>query len=503
MDLTKTFLSTFTGSSELNLKNNVTSANGKSSGSSFESYLNKAETKTANANKSSNDSKASKTDNKATSSVKDNKNNTNDTKKTSNKTNNKNDDSVNNQKKNTNKEEAKTKATENTQKTDEKEITEDKIKDVNQEIIELISEKTGLSVEEISSVLESLNMQALDLNDSNNLLSFMMKLTGVDSPVDLISVDGVKEIMTEIKDVFAQSEDLTKFSQIIENVAEIEVAEDNLANEATTVVNEDNNTEVVKAETEIKANNQAETEVTEDSSILSNPASEAVTEDVEEKTVKTQKNDTNSDLSLENNVENTNDKVVVEVNEGNTQFNNSQDQNLFSSKNDSEVNVSGVVMDNITKAFNEAMVRTESVKNVDTAEVVKQIIDKVKVGINRDVTELKISLKPEELGDVTVKIASQNGIVTAQITAESQRVKEIIEAGFNQLKQALSDAGVEVSQLEVNVGSSDQNPQFENQGSSNEKSSARINQIIAEAEEDEQVYVKENEVIGSNVNYTA
>lgn len=499
MDLTKTFLNTFTGSSELNLKNNVTSANGKSSGSSFESYLNKAETKTANANKSSNDSKVSKTDNKAASSVKDNKTNSNDTKKTSNK----NADSVNNQKKNTNKEEAKTKATENTQKTDEKEITDDKIKDVNQEIIELISEKTGLSVEEISSVLESLNMQALDLNDSNNLLSFMMKLTGVDSLVDLISVDGVKEIMTEIKDVFAQSEDLTKFSQIIENVAETDVAEDNLANEATTVVNEDNNTEVVKAETEIKADNQAETEVTEDSSILSNPASEAVTEDVEEKTVKTQKNDTNSDLSLENNAETTNDKVVVEVNEENTQFNNSQDQNLFSSKNDSEVNISGVVMDNITKAFNEAMVRTESVKNVNTAEVVKQIIDKIKVGINRDVTELKISLKPEELGDVTVKIASQNGIVTAQITAESQRVKEIIEAGFNQLKQALSDAGVEVSQLEVNVGSSDQNPKFENQGSSNEKSSARINQIIAEAEEDEQVYVKENEVIGSNVNYTA
>jgi flagellar hook-length control protein FliK len=63
--------------------------------------------------------------------------------------------------------------------------------------------------------------------------------------------------------------------------------------------------------------------------------------------------------------------------------------------------------------------------------------------------------------------------------AENQRVKEIIEAGFNQLRDALEEQGISVAQIEVSVGNGDQNQNefsFEGRMSSN-----RINNIMENA----------------------
>ena len=82
-------------------------------------------------------------------------------------------------------------------------------------------------------------------------------------------------------------------------------------------------------------------------------------------------------------------------------------------------------------------------------------MEKLKVSVKPDLSEVKILLRPEQLGEVSLKIATQNGIVTAQFIAENQKVKEIIESNFNQLRDMLSEQGVDVGALEVNVSNSD------------------------------------------------
>lgn len=121
-------------------------------------------------------------------------------------------------------------------------------------------------------------------------------------------------------------------------------------------------------------------------------------------------------------------------------------------------------------------------KAADPAEIVKQIVEKLKVDFRQDVTEIKLTLKPESLGDVSLKISVQNGVVTAQFTAESQRVKEIIESNFAELKNSLNEKGVQVSELTVFVG---QNGYGDDGGRREtekpELSSRRISQIIGGA----------------------
>ncbi|SDE69699.1 flagellar hook-length control protein FliK [Fontibacillus panacisegetis] len=65
------------------------------------------------------------------------------------------------------------------------------------------------------------------------------------------------------------------------------------------------------------------------------------------------------------------------------------------------------------------------------------------------ISEAKISLYPEHLGQVDVKITMQNGLLTAQFVTEHAFAKESLEAQMAQLRQALQSQGLQVNKLEV------------------------------------------------------
>lgn len=159
--------------------------------------------------------------------------------------------------------------------------------------------------------------------------------------------------------------------------------------------------------------------------------------------------------------------------------------------------------------------KNESVKNVDTQEVINQIVDKIKVEVKSDVsTEIKLTLKPEHLGDVSMKIQTQNGIVTAQFIAESQRVKEVIEAGFDQLRESLQEQGVNISQLSVSVGQENANERqswrtqqdSQNNGKSGGISSGSVqasNETTETSGMNPAAYMHDDEVYDIKVDYMA
>lgn len=65
------------------------------------------------------------------------------------------------------------------------------------------------------------------------------------------------------------------------------------------------------------------------------------------------------------------------------------------------------------------------------------------------ISEAKISLFPEHLGQVDVKITMQNGLLTAQFVTEHAFAKESLEAQMALLRQALQSQGLQVNKLEV------------------------------------------------------
>ena len=122
---------------------------------------------------------------------------------------------------------------------------------------------------------------------------------------------------------------------------------------------------------------------------------------------------------------------------------------------------------------------------VNAQDVINQIMAQVKVASSgQNFTEMRITLRPESLGEIMLRVITQNGIVMAQFEAESQRIKETLEANFNQLRDALTGAGIAFGELNVFVRQEGEERlnQFERERLAARR---RMESILAEEEVDE------------------
>jgi len=83
--------------------------------------------------------------------------------------------------------------------------------------------------------------------------------------------------------------------------------------------------------------------------------------------------------------------------------------------------------------------------------IMEQVINKAAEQVNQNKTEISLSLRPDNLGKVNINLVTKDGALTAQITAESNHVKDILTKGIESLKQSLEEHGVNVSNITVKV----------------------------------------------------
>ena len=101
-------------------------------------------------------------------------------------------------------------------------------------------------------------------------------------------------------------------------------------------------------------------------------------------------------------------------------------------------------------------------KQTQTLEnsVLNQLKDKISSDISTNKSQVSIVLRPDNLGKVNINLVSQNGVLTAQITAENTQVKDILTKGLETLRQNMAEQGINVGKMVVNVqesSSSNQN----------------------------------------------
>jgi flagellar hook-length control protein FliK len=88
----------------------------------------------------------------------------------------------------------------------------------------------------------------------------------------------------------------------------------------------------------------------------------------------------------------------------------------------------------------------------DPHNVAGQIVEQARM-INRvNNSEMIVKLKPEHLGELTLKVTVENGAVSASFHSNNSEVRTIIEASLTQLKQELSTQGLKVENVGVYAG---------------------------------------------------
>jgi flagellar hook-length control protein FliK len=88
---------------------------------------------------------------------------------------------------------------------------------------------------------------------------------------------------------------------------------------------------------------------------------------------------------------------------------------------------------------------------IQPRDIINQVVEKVKVILTPEKSEIAMELKPDSLGRVSLKVSTENGLVMARFVAENQQVKQVLEANMQILKDSLESQGINVQGFSVSV----------------------------------------------------
>lgn len=127
---------------------------------------------------------------------------------------------------------------------------------------------------------------------------------------------------------------------------------------------------------------------------------------------------------------------------------------------------SKTVKDSFPNILNEVIIEkqtaTQGVKPRELGNELSKVIsnpqDLVEVAVDKfrslklpDRTELRVKLRPEELGDVTVKLVLEKGQINGSIYAENKDVVNMLKSHMDYLKQELKTNNINLNSLSVNL----------------------------------------------------
>ncbi len=92
---------------------------------------------------------------------------------------------------------------------------------------------------------------------------------------------------------------------------------------------------------------------------------------------------------------------------------------------------------------------TVSVKEADMADNISRIVESISSQSSEGTQEFTVSLKPEHLGKLSIKLVMDSDGLRAQIKAADSTVSGLIRSELNSLTDLLKDRGIPVTQIDV------------------------------------------------------
>ena len=387
---------------------------------------------------------------------------------------------------------------------------------------EVLKEELGVTDEQIEAAMEKLGMTAIDLIDPKQLASLVTELTGCQDVGELLCNNNFLDILKEVgvltedllKELGVTGEELKEVYQVLQEQTE-DIMPGDVSNEMDVEVAMPSDV-VTQPEVETK-------QQTKQPDAVQPAEKEAVTADKvtkETATVtvgkNTEKNVTETETAEEQTEEEpTADNLTAKKTETPEQQTGSQ---LNQQNHGNETVTVQVNTTQQTVNAGTTEVVTEFTKQLDTENIIKQIVEFTKINVSDAQTTMEMQLNPENLGKIYLEVTSKEGTVSARIVAQNEFVREALETQIVELKQNMNQAGIKVDAVEVTVGSHEfeknleQNQkQEEQQAEEREKASGKTRRLnLNDLDELAGVMTEEENLVaqmmadqGNSIDYTA
>ena len=376
----------------------------------------------------------------------------------------------------------------------EEKITSDdanQIDSMMEDIKDKIEDEFGVTEEELLAALEALGMQLQDLLKPNNLTELAAQLTGSDGAMSLLTDSTLTQ---QLKNV------MNFVNEQVANTAEaLEMTPEEL--KAMLTQPQESFTDNMAAVTEGAAQEEVVPEVRAEgqSDVQAEQSKQTEQADAAEKT----------DITLQNVVE---EKLAAGQAGSDGAKMDFAKQEQGKAEQTPLANIAANLSQSIGETFQNLV--TDTAQVVDTADVISQIMDQVKVNATQQIQSMEVQLNPENLGKLNVTVTIKEGILTAQLAAQNESVKKALENQMSVLKESFSQQGLKVDAVEVTIAShSFEANQNMNQNSSNDQAQSRARRNLnldslngldsEELTEDEQRALDFMQNENSSVTYTA
>lgn len=278
-----------------------------------------------------------------------------------------------------------------------------------QNLIGQIKETFSVSEEELQGVMDELGMTETDLMDPAQLNELLMAVSGAEDSFALLTDE---ELYGNVKSILDLQKDLTGQAQ-----EELQLTPEKWQDAVTKVVTEE---PVITVEVEDHATD----------------AAERLQSDVELPTVEQEPEE-----KIKAPVQNTQEEKTKDSGNRHESQTAGQQGNLL---------LQNLKEENFLSGLQQAS-QTEGTQTTDTQDIMRQIMDYMKVSVKADSSDLEMQLHPQSLGTLHVQVASKNGVVTANFITQNETVKAALESQMVQLKESFAEQGVKVEAIEVTV----------------------------------------------------
>lgn len=328
---------------------------------------------------------------------------------------------------------------------------QERLEELQNKVKKALAEKLGMTEEEVQEAMEVMGITFQNLLTGNGLAELVQQLSGAEDVTALLFQSDFQELMRQVDalvteflgDTGVTPEELDGMLMKLQSQAEqnVQAGEDVQFEVPREMVQQQEEENVAKTKTEIMYQ-----EIPEETTVL------------------------------RENVESTETAAIPQVDnqqeaekEGQFSPENKQSQGFSRTpekteiRNDSPQNqIAYQTVETTVDTVGEQIVQTLEQTYVNAEDIVKQITEFTKISMQQAQTSLEMQLNPANLGKIYLHVMSKEGVITAQLAAQNEAVKQALESQTAVLRENMSQQGLKVEAVEVTIASHEFEQNLEN-----------------------------------------
>ena len=300
------------------------------------------------------------------------------------------------------------------------------------ELLQQIADTFGISPEELANAMQELGMESLDVLGQGKLGELLLKLGGAEDVYALVTngelYEKYQELMESLDTLLQDAGEELEINpeQLQAALQQEEPAQDEIPEIPVEVIQE---AEDIEQEKPVRQEDAENREIQGTERTLEADQTQTVAEAVESQPTGEKGSQTQAEA-------------------GKKQGDSERDgrENLFTQN---------FRTDQFQTQFSTQVQQpaASDVWSTDTQDIMRQIMDYMRIQVRPEATNLEMQLHPESLGTLHIQVASRGGVLTANFITQNEAVKAALESQMVQLRENFEQQGVKVEAIEVTVQS--------------------------------------------------